>query len=135
MFEEVGHSDKAKLALMENQFRPWVQEKLANREYFGWFVIDQDHIERAGSGLWIREWIINPNDLSGKEGYIGNVYTQPDYRRRGFARALMQVVLNWCQENGITGVFLRPSEVARPLYKGLGFEEDNVLYKRLKPRS
>jgi GNAT superfamily N-acetyltransferase len=132
MFEELGHSDQVKLHLMENQFRTWVQDKLAYQEYFGWFVIDEANIERAGAGLWIRESIINPNDLSGKEGYIGNVYTQLGYRRRGFARALMQVVLDWCQAHAITGFFLRPSEEARSLYLTLGFEADNVLYRRLK---
>ncbi len=131
MFEELGHADQVKLSMMEQQFRAWVERKLARQEYHGWFVIDARQIVRAGAGLWIREWIINPNDLSGREGYIGNVYTQPDYRRRGFARALMTTLLDWCSTEGISGLFLRPSEEARPLYLSFGFEQDNVLYRRL----
>lgn len=130
MFEELGH-DPVKLDLMERQFSTWVRNKLMAAEYLGWFIIDERQIVRAGAGLWIREWIINPNDLSGKEGYVCNVYTDPACRRRGYARALMHAMLAWCQKQGLAGLFLRPSEQARGLYFGLGFGADNVLYKRL----
>jgi GNAT superfamily N-acetyltransferase len=130
MFEELGH-DVVKLDLMERQFSTWVRNKLNSGEYLGWLAIDEHQIVQAGAGLWIREWIINPNDLSGKEGYVCNLYTEPAYRCRGCARALMQVMLAWCQTQGIGGMFLRPSEAARGLYLSLGFEEDNVLYKCL----
>ena len=116
MFIDLGHRDEG---------------KLEGEEYLAWFAVTEDRVV-SGVGLWIREWIINPNDLSGKEGYVGNVYTDPKYRRRGCARALMQVLIRWCQENGIKGLFLRPSEAAGELYTSLGFEADNVLYKRLR---
>jgi GNAT superfamily N-acetyltransferase len=130
MFEELGHSP-IKLDVMEPQFSTWVRNKLIIGEYVGWLVIDKYEIVRAGAGLWIREWVINPNDLSGKEGYVCNVYTQPAYRRHGYAKALMEVMLAWCQTQSVGGLFLRPSEEARGLYTALGFKDDNVLYKRL----
>jgi GNAT superfamily N-acetyltransferase len=131
MFEALGHHP-VKLDPMEQQFAAWVRNKLMTQEYLGWFVVDEQNIVRAGAGLWLREWMINPNDLSGKEGYVCNVYTNPAYRRYGYARSLMQVMLDWCQTQGIGGLFLRPSEEARGLYVSLGFENDNALYKRLR---
>lgn len=131
MFMDLGHRDPEKLDAMERQFTDWVRDKLAREEYLAWFTLVEDRVV-SGVGLWIREWIINPNDLSGKEGYVGNVYTEREFRRRGCARALMQVLLAWCKEQGIRGLFLRPSEHAGELYTSLGFEPDNALYKRLR---
>src|SRR5438128_2576511 len=88
MFTDLGHRDAAKLDAMERQFSDWVRIKLEREEYLGWFAVTEGHVV-SGVGLWIREWIINPNDLSGKEGYVVNVYTEAEYRRRGCARALM----------------------------------------------
>jgi GNAT superfamily N-acetyltransferase len=130
MFQELGH-DPVKLDPMERQFSVWVRDKLLTGEYVGWLVTDEKDTVRAGVGLWIREWIINPNDLSGREGYVCNMYTEPAYRRRGCARALINTLIHFCETQGPRGLFLRPSEEARSLYLSVGFEEDNVLYKRV----
>jgi GNAT superfamily N-acetyltransferase len=76
----------------------------------------------AGGGLIVRRLLPRPGNLQGgAEGYILNVYTEPEHRRRGLARELMEVILAWCRENHIARITLHASEEGRALYEGLGF--------------
>ncbi len=58
------------------------------------------------------------------EGEIVNVATHPDYRRHGYARAVIDEVLKLARERGVTVLSLevRASNVAaRALYESAGF--------------
>ena len=54
-------------------------------------------------------------------GYVYNVATDPEYRRRGYSRACMQALLDWYATQGIGLVDLRASPDGEPLYESLGF--------------
>jgi ribosomal protein S18 acetylase RimI-like enzyme len=62
-----------------------------------------------------------PNNPSGMTGYVFNVATDPDLRRRGYGRACMQALLDWYRGRGVTKVDLRASPDGEPLYAALGF--------------
>ncbi len=54
-------------------------------------------------------------------GRIVNVWTQPEYRRQGLARELVELCLDAARERGITRLSLGTSAEARHLYETLGF--------------
>lgn len=63
------------------------------------------------------------------EGQITNIATHPDFRRRGFARALVTALSEYAAQNGISSVFLevRASNLsAISLYTLCGFERIGV---------
>ncbi|MGI5454463.1 GNAT family N-acetyltransferase [Streptomyces sp. CA-249302] len=60
----------------------------------------------------------NPHGLA---GYVFSVATDPDARRRGYARACMEELLLWFRERGAGQVMLTASVQAEPLYESLGF--------------
>lgn len=60
----------------------------------------------------------NPHGIA---GYVFSVATDPDTRRRGYARGCMDALLGWFRERGVRRVHLTASEEARPLYDSLGF--------------
>ncbi len=64
-------------------------------------------------------------------GNIVNVYTEPEFRRRGLARRLVQVALDWCKDNRIDVVILHASDEGRPLYETMGFKAGNEMRFRL----
>lgn len=76
-----------------------------------------------------------PDNPSGQVGHVFNVATDPDRRRRGYARACMRELLDWYQRRGITKVDLRSSAQAEPLYSSLGFVRtpDPAMRLRLPP--
>ncbi|MET7402645.1 GNAT family N-acetyltransferase [Dactylosporangium sp. NPDC005572] len=71
----------------------------------------------------------NPNGLA---GYVFNVATDPDYRRRGFSTACMRALLDWFAANDVAVVNLRASDDGLPVYTRLGFELQHGPAMRLK---
>ncbi|TGB13069.1 GNAT family N-acetyltransferase [Streptomyces sp. MZ04] len=57
----------------------------------------------------------------GVVGYVFSVATDPGQRRRGYARACMETLLDWFRERGAVSVDLNASAEAEPLYASLGF--------------
>jgi GNAT superfamily N-acetyltransferase len=128
MFEAMGFTDPVQLDTMCAAFIPWVTERLANESYLAWLVLNERIFAVSGLGLWLREFPPNPGDMGGKRGHILNVYTYPDYRRRGFAKELVWRALEWCRDNGINGVTLHYTDAGRPIYESLGFAIGNSMF-------
>jgi GNAT superfamily N-acetyltransferase len=59
--------------------------------------------------------------------WLGMVLTHPAYRRRGFARQLVEAVLRVGQEKGLTTIKLDASDEGFPLYESLGFVQEQVV--------
>jgi GNAT superfamily N-acetyltransferase len=59
--------------------------------------------------------------LTGLNATIAGVYTFPEYRRRGLARAIVTRLIDLCRTQGCRAIRLRASEQGRPLYEQLGF--------------
>ena len=59
--------------------------------------------------------------------WIGMVLVLPDYRRRGIARALMEHCVAWCRARRIACIRLDATDMGRPLYAALGFEDEQPI--------
>ncbi|MGW1253786.1 GNAT family N-acetyltransferase [Streptomyces sp. NPDC002513] len=57
----------------------------------------------------------------GRVGHVFSVATDPGTRRRGYARACMESLLDWFREQDVRQVDLNASAQAEPLYAALGF--------------
>jgi GNAT superfamily N-acetyltransferase len=131
MFQDMGTTDPAALEAMKIHFRPWVRHKMEQGEFFTWLAEDDRGRVAAGAGLWVQEWPPTPHYVMGRRGYVLNVYTHPDYRRRGLARRLMLTIEAWCQEHDLPIVTLHASADGRPLYDSLGYAAANFMTKKL----
>jgi GNAT superfamily N-acetyltransferase len=56
-----------------------------------------------------------------------NVYTEPAWRRRGVAEALMRQVIRWAESERLDRLVLHASDEGRPLYQRLGFAATNEM--------
>ena len=101
-------------------------------EYLSWFAIAEDGAVAAGAGLWLMDWPAHMRGLSARRGNILNVYTVPEFRRRGLARRLMEAELGWCRVNGIDLVILHASSEGRALYESLGFQASDEMRIKLQ---
>ena len=61
-------------------------------------------------------------NLSGKIGYVYNVYTLPNYRRQGLATKLLQEVIAEARNLGVGELYLNATEAGRPVYEKLDFK-------------
>ena len=70
---------------------------------------------------------------SGRRAHLMNVFTHPDFRRQGIARAMVSLLVDEARGRGITEISLDATEAGRPLYRALGFREsDECMVLELK---
>ncbi len=127
MFEDMGYTNPVGMDTMDAIGAGWLRERLANGRYQGWFAMMPSGAIVAGAGLWLQDWPPNLFDQQPYRGYILNVYTEPEYRRRGLARVLLQTINRWCAGQGMTTVSLHASAQGRPIYESLGFLPTNEM--------
>jgi GNAT superfamily N-acetyltransferase len=108
----------------EPEFRPtytaWLEDAIPRAVYLGW-LLEVDGNVIAGAGLVILEWgptWHNPNPLAAR---IVNVFVEPDFRKQGFARKLVNRCLEETRTRNITHMNLSSTDMARGLYESLGF--------------
>lgn len=126
MFEDMGTGTPAGLVQMEDAFRAWAVQHILAGDYLAWVACAGDAIV-GGAGLLLLDWPPAPDGDNSPRGYIYNVYTEPEYRRKGIAKRLMQTILDYCAEKHIKRVRLHASDAGRPLYELLGFEATNEM--------
>jgi GNAT superfamily N-acetyltransferase len=112
----------------------WDTYLAAYREAFA------DQVARGGFEGWLAEdgampvscvilllWRTPPifDQLVRRRGMVSSVYTLPDYRRKGIARQLMQMLIARAQELHIRRLVLWASEMGEPLYENLGFAQSH----------
>lgn len=59
---------------------------------------------------------------SGKRAHLMNVYTEEQYRRRGIAKHLVNMLIGDARAHGATEISLDATESGRPLYESMGFK-------------
>lgn len=71
---------------------------------------------------------------AGRKGYIMNIYTKPEYRRRGLAGAIVKGLLDEARRRGVDAVHLHATAQGEPVYRALDFsateEPELKLYLR-----
>jgi GNAT superfamily N-acetyltransferase len=127
MFRDMHVVEDVAVPALEAASRDHLTRALAAGDYLGWVVEKNGEIV-AGGGLVLRRLLPRPGALQGgQEAYVLNVYTEPEHRRRGLARQLMQVILAWCEARHIARITLHASDDGRPLYDSIGFVPTNEM--------
>lgn len=72
----------------------------------------------------------------GVRGYVTNVYTAPEHRRKGLSKMLLEKILEDAKSRGIKKIWLGASKLGRPLYEKLGFiQQESYMELTLKDKS
>ena len=96
--------------------------RLGSGDMAAW-VVDGDepgHLISAGVGM-INQRLPGPRNPSGRAGYIQWVATESGHRRQGLGREVIQGLLRWFAEQGVSVVELHATADGEPLYRSLGF--------------
>lgn len=64
----------------------------------------------------------------GQLGYVANMYTHPDFRRRGLASAILSRLEEEARLRGLSQLLLASSKWGRPVYERYGFCQDDRWY-------
>jgi len=131
MYEDIHHSDSVILDAVVSLSSAYLKTAMADGSFRAWLAVDGDRAV-AGGAVIISPWPAHPYDLECRRATILNVYTDPEYLRRGIARKLMQTIIAWCQREGFARVTLHASDDGRHLYESLGFESSNEIRLNLR---
>ena len=123
MFEEIGSTQN--LDLVERAFAEWLPSRL-DTTYFHWLATHDDR-PIGSAGVLLLDWPPSPRDPRGGLGFIYNVYVEREHRRRGIARATLELLHQWAHDRNLGALALHASEDGRPLYETLGYEPTNEM--------
>ena len=132
MFEDMGYSDSAALHQVEQSSQVYFAEALRLGTYKAWLAETSEARIVAGGGIVIAAWPGYPGETLAKRAWILNMYTEPEARRLGIAKQLLQAILDWCRREGFRTVSLHASPAGRPLDESLGFQPTNEMRLSLR---
>jgi len=131
MFSDMGELPAGLFETFRAQSKDTLHRMFERNQYIGWVASPQVEPEKivAGAGVTLRDVAPHPQPnsagkfeiVSGRQAIIQNVYTEPDWRRRGLGTLLMKEIIAWSQGAGIDSLVLHASDEGRPLYERLGF--------------
>lgn len=84
--------------------------------------------------LLIVEKPASPAFITGKTGTVLNVYTKPEYRHKGYAKKLMEMMLEDAATEQLSVVELKATDDGYHLYELVGFEEVVSKYHVMRVR-
>lgn len=131
MYEDMHYKDHAALDAMSSLSSVYLQKAFADGSFHAWLAWTENRAV-AGGAVIISPWLAHPYDRECRRATILNVYTDPEYRRRGIARKLLLTIIDWCKEEGLARVTLHASDDGRHLYESLGFENSNEMRLKLR---
>ncbi len=96
----------------------------AEPETFVAFVVEGPDGTLMSSGVgWISEHLPGPRNPTGRRGHIASMSTVPQARRRGHGRQIIEALLRWFDDHGVTRVDLTATAMGEPLYRSVGFDD------------
>ncbi|MBO6008030.1 MAG: GNAT family N-acetyltransferase [Lachnospiraceae bacterium] len=125
-----GGFDAQDFAAIKRELPGYFQAHL-DRDLFVYVIRDGQTIVSCAF-LLIVEKPMSPAFINGRTGTVLNVYTCPTYRRRGYARTIMEALLSEAELTGISVIELKATEDGYPLYRSLGFMDDDSRYHLMR---
>ncbi len=137
MFHEMGLVPDEAFQPFRSACEPVLRQMLETGEYVGWLLSTKDLPNDivAGAGVQLRRVLPHPARSpeggftigQGRHAIIINVFTEPEWRRRGAARFLMERIIAWSSDEKLDRLVLHASDAGRLLYKKLGFVPTNEM--------
>jgi len=134
MFQDMGDVSGDAFEILRVKARPRLEQWIDNGNYVGWLATPADEPETivAGAGVQLQPILPRPLDVStigeGRQGTIVNVFTEPQWRRRGIAGRLVEEIIAWSKNECLDRLLLHASDDGRSVYERLGFIAGNEMY-------
>ncbi|MCB6609103.1 GNAT family N-acetyltransferase [[Clostridium] symbiosum] len=112
--------DTVDMNIVKEQSRDYYRHFLADESHIAYLVYDGETFAGSGGISFFRVMptFHNPD---GRKAYIMNMYTAPEYRRKGIGRQTLGLLVAAAREKGITAISLEATDMGRPLYEKFGF--------------
>ena len=116
--------DDVDMSWVRRESYEYYAKSLGDRTHCAYLVFDKDRFVGAGGVSFYRVMPTYHNPTGGK-AYIMNMYTHPEYRRKGIALHMLDLLVKEARQAGIGFISLEATEMGRPLYEKYGFVKMN----------
>ena len=117
-------SDDADMSEVKEQSYNYYKKALRDGTHIAYLVFDKSRFAGAG-GVSFFQVMPTYHNPSGKKAYIMNMYTSPEYRRKGIAYKILDMLVKDSKSKGISSISLEATDMGRPLYEKYGFVKMN----------
>ena len=116
---------------IDDELADYFMSSLSNNSLIAWLAIDGNKIV-ATSGICFYKLPPTSRNPSGKNAYITNMYTLPEYRRQGIGTRLLELVINEAKLLKYSIIRLHASADGKSIYSKAGFSDtDGFMALRL----
>jgi GNAT superfamily N-acetyltransferase len=133
MFQDMGEVPADTFEVLRTKGRARIEEWLERGHYIGWLASPADQAEVIIAGAGVQLQPILPRPLShttigeGRQATTVNVFTEPQWRRRGIASLLLKEIIAWSRTARVDRLVLHASDEGRAVYERLGFITTNEM--------
>lgn len=108
------------MSLVESESREYYQRALADGSHTAYLVFDGGLFVGAGA---VSYYTVMPtyHNPTGQNAYIMNMYTRPEYRRKGIAMKTLELLVQDARGRGVRRISLDATDMGRPMYEAYGF--------------
>lgn len=122
----------ADMSAVERESYDYYTSALSDESCVCYLVFDGDTFAGTGGVSFYRVMptYFNP---SGRKAYIMNMYTAPEYRRKGIAYRTLDLLVKEIRSRGVTFIALEATDMGKALYEKYGFvkmEHEMRLYSQ-----
>ncbi len=115
-----GLPDDTDMGEVEKQSRAYYEQAISDGTHTAFLVFDREQFVGAG-GISYYQVMPTYHNPTGRKAYIMNMYTRPEYRRRGIACHTLDLLIQDAREKEVTFISLEATSTGRPLYEKYGF--------------
>lgn len=112
------------IEIFRKSLKDFLLEKMKSNEFIAWLA-ELDNVIIATSSLSFLQKPPHFINITGKFAYIMNMYTKPEWRRKGIGSVLLEKLIDEIKKRGIRSVVLHATPYGRPLYEKYGFREND----------
>lgn len=112
------------IEIFQKYLKEFFIDKMKSNEFIAWLA-ESDNEIIATSGLSFLQKPPHFINITGKFAYIMNMYTKPEWRRKGIGSELLEKLLDEIKKHSIESVVLHATPYGRRLYEKYGFKEND----------
>ena len=130
LHEDNGSLTDCDIAVIRKNLPDYFREHM-DKDLFVYVIREKQAIVACAFLLTIAK-PMSPSFINGKTGIVLNVFTCQPYRRRGYAKQIMEVLLEEAKRLELSVVELKSTEDGYPLYRSVGFVDGGSRYHMMK---
>ncbi|MDR1688093.1 MAG: GNAT family N-acetyltransferase [Clostridiales bacterium] len=129
--EDNGSLSEPEKTQIETQLKSYFAKHIPQGTFICFFAEENGQVVSTAF-LAVNEKPANPAFITGRTGTLLNVFTYPEFRRKGFAEKVVIRIMDEAKTAGISSINLSATESGKPLYEKLGFTQPK--YTEMKKR-